>query len=265
MAKKTTTAYLTTYNLSEFDMRNIERLEERTGYSSAGAIYAAVYFCQKSLDYAAQGYVTTALYETFDYRATTASLDPQRVAQAYNARTETAEKIDLTMYRNSDFLQALQDIKKTIRNDSDSVALAFALEYAAQMVTKLENANNGKKAQIFFSPNGSPRDRGYVMKKHPFNISLGNRFRKAACKMKDGTKGIFVKRKPSIHTAPAKKPEPAPERQPEQKAEQKTEQQTPAALPDAGDKMHNGTASDLQPMKPLTLKNRKGGKDGFSL
>ena len=170
------------------------------------------------------------------------------------------------MYRTSDFLQALQDIRNFIESDSDSVALAFALEYAAQMVKKVDNANNGKRAQIFFCRNNNPRDRGWIMKKHPYNISLGNKFRKAGRKMKAGTKGIFRKQKPSIHVEPHKEaPPPAPQPAAEQPKHPETQHPAPSPAADAGDGAHQGIGSDLQPMKPLTLKPRKGGADGFRL
>lgn len=260
MAAKST-AYLATYTLNEFDIRNIDRLTARTAYADVAAIATAVYFCQKSLNYAAQGYVTTALYETFDYRATTSALNPAAVARSYNERNPAAEQVDLTMYRTSDFLQALHDIKKAIKTDKDDVALAFALEYAVQMLDKLDGANNGKKARIFFSPNGSPRDRGWTLTKHPFDISLGNKFRKASRKIKSGTKAIFKKQKPSIHVAQHKAlPAPAPAVT-EQPAQEKT---APANTLDASDKIHQGLGNDVQAMKRLTVTTRKP-NDGFKL
>jgi hypothetical protein len=264
MAAKST-AYLATYTLSEFDIRNIDRLEARTACPASAAIALAVYFCQKSLNYAAQGYVTTALYETFEYRATTAPLNPAAVARSYNGRNPDAEKVDLSMYRTSDFLQALHDIKKAINTDKDDVALAFALEYAVQMTDKLDGANNGRKARIFFSSTGSPRDRGWTLVKHPFDISLGNAFRKAGRKIKSGTKAIFKKQKPTIHVEARKAlPAPAPAAA-EQSRQQKAEPaNTPADTNNASDKIHQGLGNDVQAMKRLTVTPRKN-DGGFKL
>lgn len=200
------TTYLETYNLSELDIHNLRMLEYKTGKSDIACVHEAVLFCKRSLEYAAQGYHTTVFYKTFEYNATTMPLQHRTVADAFNARSEKAKAVDISLYRSSPMLQDLAYIKHRLKVESDSTALGYALEYAAQMVEKLENANNGKNARVFFSLNNSPREVGYVMKHLSYNISLRNKFSKSVRKTKQAVAGLFKKKHPALtvtlHSAP---------------------------------------------------------------
>lgn len=184
MAKKTT-LYKTTFDLSEFDLRNIEFLEEKTGYNKTTTVHTALHFCQYSLEQRERGNVTGILYETFDYRATSGPVRHESVATRFNNRSDKAERTNVSMYRSTAALEAIEYIKKSIKTESDSVAVAYALEYSAAAVRALQAANNGKKARLFFSHDNSPRSRGMIFNKHPFDISLAESFRKAGRRMKN--------------------------------------------------------------------------------
>jgi len=259
MGRKTT-FYKSTFDLSEFDMRNIEFLEEKTGQNKTSVVHTALHFCQYSLEQRARGNVTGIIYETFDYRATSGPVSHESVAARFNARSSKAQRNDVSMYRSTAALEAIEDIKKSINTESDSVAVAYALEYSAAAVRALQAANNGKKARFFFSHDNSPRSRGMVFNKHPFDISMAESFRKASRRMKANL-GKLVPGKKALPMQQEEKREPQLPKTPAPAAATETPtQQTPAA--DVG-AIHNGIANDMKGMKPVTFK--QDGKKGFSL
>lgn len=238
--------YKMTVELSEFDIDIIDRIAAHTGHNRSTALHLALSFCDKSLTYGKQGYYTTVLYENSYSRGCTDTVNPRRIAEKFNTRNPDAQSVTVNMLRDTQTLQYLQNIKSTMKIQSDAVAIGFALEYAMATINRLQNANNGKAAKILFTKTNKPREGGYTLVKHPFDISLGNKWRRATRRMKEGVKSLNpFKPKPKEYPValPAPAPEPAETPAP-------TAAQAPAA-PEA-----------VSVLKPMKLK--KSGK-GFDL
>jgi len=200
--------YKMTVELSEFDIAIIDRIAAHTGYGRSDALHIALAFCDKSLSYNKQGYHTTVLYENAYYRACTATIATSTVAQKFNSRNPDAQSVTVRMLRDTQTLHALQNIKTSMNIKSDAVAIGFALEYAATTIERLQTANNGKAAKILFTTTNNPRKGGYTLVKHPFDISLGNKWRRATRRMKASIQKLNpIKPKPKEYPA---LPAPAP-------------------------------------------------------
>lgn len=207
--------YKMTVELSEFDIDIIDRIAAHTGHDRANALHLALSFCDKGLSYNKQGYYTTVLYENGYMRGCTATISPRDVAEKFNNRNPDAQSVTVNMLRSTQTLQFLQNIKSSMKIQSDAVAIGFALEYAMATINRLQTANNGKAARILFTKTNNPREGGYTLVKHPFDISLGNKWRRATRKMTHGVKSLNpFKAKPKEYPAlpaPAPQPEtPAP-------------------------------------------------------
>jgi len=237
--------YKMTVELSEFDIDIIDRIAAHTGYDRSNALHLALSFCDKGLSYNKQGYYTTVLYENGYARGCTDTVSPRAVAQTFNSRSPDAQSVTVNMLRSTQTLQYLQNIKSSMSIQSDAVAIGFALEYAMATINRLQTANNGKAAKIFFTKTNNPRERGYTLVKHPFDISLGNKWRRAARKTAQGIKRL-IPFKPKPKEYPAL---PAPEpKTPEAPA--------PAAL--------NGAQTEpdaVSILKPVKLKKSGSGFD----
>ena len=209
--------YKMTVELSEFDIDLIDRIAAHTGHDRATALHMALSFCEKGLSYNKQGYMTTVLYENGYARGCTATINARDVAEKFNNRNPDAQSVNVNMLRSTQTLHYLQNIKSSLKIQSDAVAIGFALEYAMTTIERLQSANNGKAAKIFFTKTNNPRDRGYTLVKHPFDISLGNKWRRATRRMTHGIKALNpFKPKPKEYPAlpppeqkPAETPAPA--------------------------------------------------------
>lgn len=238
----------TTLELTTYDSDNLTRMAEGTGLSKASAFHYALDFCDKAIDYLQRGYVVSALYENSYMRSTTATIAPARVAQAINNRRTDMDVMptDLPLHRVT--ADRLENIKRFLKVQSDTLAVAFALEYARTAFDCAQTCNNGKKATIFFSQNNRPGERGYLLSAHhPFNANLGNKFRRASRRMKTavGNANPFRKK-------PAPPALPAPAAAPAQAAVETTQH-----------------VQEIQVLSPPTVNKRiaRDGKDnsGFGL
>lgn len=204
----------TTLQLSTYDLDNLSHLASETASSKSEAFHTALAFCDQAVDYMRRGYRLSAYYETAYERGTTATFSPSHVAHTINSRRKDIEisETQLPLYRAT--ADRLENIKNYLNLTSDTLAVAFALEYARTAMDRTHGANNGKKATIFFSLNNSPSERGYLLgKKHPYNNNLGNRFRRAARRAKMGLvkmNPFARKAAPPALPAPASTPAPAP-------------------------------------------------------
>jgi len=235
--------YKMTVELSEFDIDIIDRITAHTGYTRSDALHLALSFCDMSLSYRKRGYYTTVRYENGYTRGCTETIGAREVAEKYNNRNPDAQSVNVTMLRSTQTLQYLQNIKSTLSIKSDAVAIGFALEYAMTTIDRLQSANNGKAARIFFTKTNNPRQSGYTLVNHPFDISLGNKWRRATRKMSQGIKRLNpFKPKPKEYPA---LPAPAPAETPAPAAA------TPAPQPEP-----------VSILKPVKLKK---GHQGFDL
>lgn len=204
--------YKMTVELSEFDIDIIDRIAAHTGFGRSDALHMALAFCDNSLSYNKQGYYTTVLYKNGYSRGCTATVSPQSVAKKFNNRNPDAQSVTVNMMRSTQTLQYLQRIKTAMNIKSDAVAIGFALEYAATTIDRLQTANNGKAARIFFTKTNNPHERGYTLVKHPFDISLGNTWRRATRRMKQGIQKLNpIKPKPQQYPALPAPEQKAPE------------------------------------------------------
>jgi hypothetical protein len=238
--------YKMTVELSEFDIDMIDRIAAHTGYGRSDALHLALAFCDSSLSYNKQGYYTTVLYENGYSRGCTATISAHSVAEKFNNRNPDAQSVTVKMLRSTQTLQYLQNIKTAMNIQSDAVAIGFALEYAATTIDRLQTANNGKAARIFFTKTNNPHERGYTLVKHPFDINLANKWRRATRRMKQGIQKLNpLKAKPKQYPAL-----PAPE------------QKVPAAAPDTSAQSNVPEQESVSILKPVKLK--KSGQ-GFVL
>ena len=237
--------YKMTVELSEFDIDIIDRIAAHTGHNRSSALHLALSFCDRGLSYNKQGYMTSVLYENGYGRGCTATINARHVAEKFNNRNPDAQSVTVNMLRDTQTLHYLQNIKTSLNIPSDAVAIGFALEYAMTTIDRLASANNGKAAKIFFTKTNNPRDRGYTLTKHPFDISLGNKWRRATRRMKEGVKALNpIKPKPKEYPAL-----PAPE--------QKTAETPPPAVA-----KNTAEPDAVSILKPVKLK--KSG-NGFEL
>lgn len=203
----------TTVELTTYDIDNLTRMAEGTGLSKGNAFHYALEFCSKAVDYMQRGYVVSSFYENSYMRSTTATISPVRIADVVNNRRTDVDVIptDLPLHRVT--ADRLENIKRFLKIQSDTLAVAFALEYARTAFDSTQSCNNGKKATIFFSKNNRPGERGYLLSSnHPFNANLGNKFRRASRRMKTAAANANPFRKkpaPPALPAPAA-PAPAP-------------------------------------------------------
>lgn len=245
-----TTYYKVTLQLNELDVENVNRIAAHAGCDKANALHMSLRFCAQSMDFLKQGYMTTVRYENGYRRGCTATISPRHVAERYNNRNPNAQPVKVNILRDAETLRLLQTIKDGIGTQSDDTAFAFALEYSMTTINRIQSANNGKAAQIFFTKTNDPTKIGYLIKKHPFNISLGNSWRRATRKMMRGVK--------KLNPLPAKKldiitlPPPAPPAQ-----EQTSEVQKNTAP--ANEPLRTDLSEPVQAMKPLKLKKGNGG------
>lgn len=206
--------YKMTVELSEFDIDIIDRIAAHTGHNRSTALHLALSFCDKGLSYNKQGYMTSVLYEDGYSRGCTATVSARNIAGKFNNRNPDAQSVTVNMLRDTQTLHYLQNIKQAMNIQSDAVAIGFALEYAMETINRLQTANNGKAAKILFTKTNNPREGGYTLVKHPFDISLGNKWRRAVRRMKEGIKSLNpVKPKPKEYPAlpaPAQKPAETP-------------------------------------------------------
>ncbi|MFN7113396.1 MAG: hypothetical protein ACK4PK_03460 [Alphaproteobacteria bacterium] len=211
------TSAKTTIQLSTYDLDNISHLATETGCSKASAFHTAMDFCDKAIDYMQRGYYISALYEGSYARNTTATFSALSVAGSINNRRQDVEitMTDLPLHRAT--ADRLENIKRYLKVTSDTAAVAFALEFSRMAMDRTHNANNGKKATIFFSLTNDPSARGYVMnKKHPYNANLGNSFRRAArrAKMQMAKMNPFTRKAAPPPALPAPASQPAQAEQP---------------------------------------------------
>ena len=168
-----TTSFPTaTFHLNEFDIENIKYLEKCTGMNAADVAQEALLLCQKSLELRKQGYHTSVLHEMG--LASSATIEHESIADQFNHRSRQANPADLAIQRTPQTLQALEDVKSSIQVTGDSIALAYALEYAAACERKIQQYVS---ARIFFTKTNDPYD-GYVYKSCGFNKTLKNRILK---------------------------------------------------------------------------------------
>lgn len=251
------TYYKVTLQLNELDLENVNRIATHAGCDKASALHMSLRFCAQSMDFLKEGYMTTVRYENGYRRGCTATISPRHVAEKYNSRNPNAQPVNVSILRDAETLRLLQTVKNSIGTQSDDTAFAFALEYSMVAINRIQSANNGKAAQIFFTKTNDPSKTGYLIKKHPFNISLGNSWRRATRKIVGGIK--------KLNPLPAKKldiitlPPPAPPVQEQPSAEQAAQKNTAPA----NDPPRTDLSEPVQAMKPLKLKKGNGG--GFQL
>lgn len=239
----------TTLELTTYDIDNLTRMADGTGMSKASAFHYAMDFCDKAIEYMQRGYVVSALYENSYMRSTTATIAPARIAQSINDRRTDMDVMptDLPLHRAT--ADRLENIKRFLKVQSDTLAVAFALEYARAAFDCAQSCNNGKKATIFFSYNNKPGERGYLLSNsHPFNANLGNKFRRASRRIKAAAANANPFRK---------KPAPAP-------ALPAPTPVAPAPAPAAVETSH---VQEIQLLNPPTVNKRapRSGSDGFGL
>src|SRR6218665_3674327 len=141
----------TTLELTTYDTDNLTRMAEGTGLSKASAFHYAMDFCDKAVDYMQRGYVVSALYENSYVRSTTATVAPARIAQAINSRRTDMDVMPTELPLHRVTADRLENIKRFLKVQSDTLAVAFALEYARAAFDCTQSCNNGKKATLFFS------------------------------------------------------------------------------------------------------------------
>lgn len=206
------TSAKTTLQLSTYDLDNIGRLAAATGQSKGEAFHVAMAFCDKAIDYIRDGYYVSALYQDSYARCTTATVSPVRIAQSLNNRRKDVDtqQTDLPLYRAT--ADRLENIKRFLKVESDTLAVAFALEFSRTAMDNTHAANNGKKATIFFSRENKPGERGYLLgSKHPYNANLGNTFRRATRRTKSALAKLNpLARKKALPALPAPTSQPAP-------------------------------------------------------
>lgn len=238
----------TIIQISTYDRDNLDRLSAGTGHSTSETFHIAMAFCDKAVDYMREGYKVSARYETSYASHTSNTFSPHHVAQLINNRRSDVEQQDtvLPLYRAT--ADRLENIKDFLKVQSDTLAVAFALEFAREAFEITHTANNGKKATIFFSTDNRPGGKGYLLStKHPYNANFGNSFRRAARRSKQamGKLNPFARK---AAPAPAALPAPqAPAATPEPAA------QTPAPM------------QEIQLLHPISFKKRGGKNDGFDL
>ncbi|MBW7911929.1 MAG: hypothetical protein H3C49_11760 [Alphaproteobacteria bacterium] len=197
----------TLLQLTTYDVDNLNHLAQAERMSKAEAFHHAMAFCDKAVDYMRRGYTVSALYADSYARYTTSSFSPSAVAHKINTRRKDVEVSEtaLPLFRTT--ADRLENIKNFLKVDSDTLAVAFALEYARTAHDRTQACNNGKKATIFFSLTNSPGDRGYLLaKEHPYNANLGNKFRRASRRLKQQLADANPFRKKAV---PAALPAPA--------------------------------------------------------
>lgn len=205
----------TTLQLTTYDIDNLSHMAKGTGLSKPEAFHYAMDFCDKAIDYMQRGYVVSALYENSYMRSTTATIAPARIAQSINDRRTDMDvmQTDLPLHRAT--ADRLENIKRFLKVQSDTLAVAFALEYARAAFDCAQSCNNGKKATLFFSPNNKPGERGYLLSNnHPFNANLGNKFRRSSRRIKTAVANANPFRSkpaaaPALPAPTAPAPEPA--------------------------------------------------------
>jgi hypothetical protein len=203
----------TILRLSTYDFDNLARLAAVTGERKAVAFHTPLDFCNTATGYIRDGYCVSAIYEDSYARYTTETLSPVSVAQSINNRRKDmeTEQTALPLYRVT--ADRLENIKRFLKTDSDTLAVAFALEFARAALDNTHRANKGKKATVFFSRENDPGRKGYLLSsRHPYNANLGNTFRRAVRRTKSALAQMNpLARKKAIPPAlPAPAPQPLP-------------------------------------------------------
>lgn len=244
------TAYKTSFDLSEFDTANVEFLQKHTGMNATSIIHIALSFCKTSLEHRKAGRFTTA---KCGWGCTT-TLSHGDVAQAFNNRSPAAQPITVNMYRTADALQDIHDIKGMIGAKTDGAAVGYALALSVEMVRKMEGADKGKAAKIFYTATNHPNKTGYTYAQpHPFEICRGNTLRRnKRVVMKALSKlNPWAEKEPSFTADPAQPQPPAPDND-----NTRAPQKPPKPEIDTT-AIHEGTDNDIRAMKPIGLKPNK--------
>jgi hypothetical protein len=245
-------AYKTSFDLSEFDTANVEYLQKHTGMNATSVIHIALSFCKTSLEHRKAGRHTTVKCGW----GCTDTLSHGNVAQAFNNRSPAAQQVTVSMYRTADALQDIHDIKSLIGAQTDGVAVAYALALSVEMVRKMESADKGKTARIFYTATNHPNKTGYTYTQpHPFEVSGGNSFRR--------NKRIVLKalsvlnpwreKEPSFGVEPAQ-PKPATPGPEQNNTPDSAEPEKPEINTDA---IQNGSDKEIKALKPMTFKPNK--------
>lgn len=199
------TSAKTLLQLNTYDVDNLRHLAESARMSQSEAFHTAMAFCDHAVNYMRRGYSVSALYQDSYARYTTNSFSPSAVAHSINSRRSDVEihETPLPLFRTT--ADRLENIKNFLKTDSDTLAVAFALEYARTAHDRTHACNKGKKATIFFSLTNAPGDRGYLLgKNHPYNANLGNSFRRATRGLKQQMAAANpFRKKPALPALPA--------------------------------------------------------------
>lgn len=211
----------TLLQLNTYDIDNLRHLASSARVSEGEAFHTALAFCDHAVNYMRRGYSVSALYQDSYARYTTNSFSPVAVAHSINSRRKDVEvqETPLPLFRTT--ADRLENIKNFLKTESDTLAVAFALEYARTAYDRTHTCNKGKTATIFFSLTNAPGDRGYLLgKKHPYNANPGNSFRRAARGLKQQISAANpFRKKPALPALPAPAaaapatPAPAPQQQ----------------------------------------------------
>lgn len=203
----------TTLQLTTYDYDNLDRLAKGTVLGKADSFHTAMAFCDAYISYLKRGYVASALYEDGYTRSTTNTFSARHIADSINARRHdlTVTPTDLALHRAT--ADRLENIKSFLNVQSDTLAVAFALELAHHAFKTVQSCNDGKKATIFFSLRNRPGESGYLLnERHPYNVNKGNDFRRAVRRWKariPSLRNPFKKAAAAALPAPAATPAPA--------------------------------------------------------
>jgi|GEM_PF-1394457 len=248
------TVYKTTFALSEFDLNNLELLCAHTRQEKTWALHQALHFCQTSLAQSGAGRMTSVLHGN----GTTATISHSAVAEEFNKRSNKAAQYNVTLYRTTDALDTIQKIKTRIGAKSDDTAVAFALAFSATCVRRIQGANGGKKARIFFTATNNPNKSGIILNKHPYDISFGNKFRRFKTNLRSGIAVLNPWRKKDNVTFTVE-PRPATLPAPEAATVEKTTPPHAPAENIAEDKPLTELSAPMQALKQVKLKKSNGG------
>lgn len=248
------TAYKTTFALSEFDLNNLELLCAHTRQEKTWALHQALHFCQTSLAQAGNGRMTSVLHSN----GTTPTISHAAIAEDFNKRSDKAAQYNVTLYRTTDALEAIQKIKTRIGAKSDDTAVAFALAFSAACVRRIQGAHHGKKARIFFTATNNPNKSGIVLNKHPYDISFGNKFRRLKTSLRSGIAVLNPWRKKDNITFTVE-PRPAALPAPQAATVENATPQPTLTENVTEDKPRTELTAPMQALKQVKLKKSDGG------
>lgn len=248
------TVYKTTFALSEFDLNNLELLCAHTQQEKTWALHQALHFCQTSFVQAGNGRMTSVLHSN----GTTPTISHTSVAEAFNKRSDKAAQYNVTLYRTTEALDAIQKIKTRIGAKSDDTAVAFALAFSAACVRRIQGANHGKKARIFFTATNNPNKSGIVLNKHPYDISFGNKLRRLKANLQSSIAVLNPWRKKDNITFTIE-PRPAELPAPKTAAAENSNAVTTSDAKTAENKPGTELTAPVQALKQVKLKKSDGG------